>query len=163
GVAYRTALESRRATARRRAKEASVHPRVEAATVDGGEDLRELLDRTLAGLPDRYREVVVLCDLEGKGRKEVARELGCPDGTVASRLARARALLAKRLRREGLALPASALVAALTATAAPAALPPPLVSTTIRAAGLLAAGHAATAGVVPAQVAALMEGVLKTM
>ena len=44
---------------------------------------------------------IVLCDLEGKSRKEAARQLGVPDGTVASRMATARTLLAKRLARHG--------------------------------------------------------------
>ena len=63
----------------------------------------------LHALPDPYRVPIVLCDLEGKTRKEAARQLGWAEGTVASRLARGRALLGKRLarhdeqRRHGLA------------------------------------------------------------
>src|SRR5437588_420431 len=66
-------------------------------------DLRAVLDTELQRLPPRCRAVLLLSDLEGKTRKEVARQLGWPEGTVASRLARARARLAKRLARHGLA------------------------------------------------------------
>src|SRR5207245_2682330 len=90
-------------------------------------DLRSALDREVARLPDRYRAALVLCDLEGKTRPEAARQLGWPEGTVASRLARARALLARRLARHGLALAGGSLAATLGQSAAPAFVPEPLV------------------------------------
>ena len=71
------------------------------APQDRWADLRPILDEELSRLPDHYRAVIVLCDLEGRTRKEVAAQLGCPEGTVASRLARARAMLAKRLTATG--------------------------------------------------------------
>src|SRR5262249_19350764 len=49
-------------------------------------------------------EPVVLCELQGRGRREAARQLGIPEGTLSSRLAAARKLLAKRLARYGLAV-----------------------------------------------------------
>jgi hypothetical protein len=82
---------------------------------------------------------------------------------VASRLARARALLAKRLARHGLASSGGALAAILSAKAASAFVPASLESTTIKAATLLAVGQAAVTGLVPAKVVALTEGVLKAM
>ena len=72
-------------------------------------DLQPLLDEELSRLPDHYRTVIVLSDLEGRTRKEVAAQLGCPEGTVASRLVRARSLLAKRLTQRGVALSGGAL------------------------------------------------------
>ena len=60
-------------------------------------DLDSVLDEELSRLPNHYRGVIALCDLEGNTRKEAARQLGIPEGSVASRLARARTLLAKRL------------------------------------------------------------------
>jgi RNA polymerase sigma-70 factor (ECF subfamily) len=49
-------------------------------------------------LPERYREVVVLCDLQEMSYAEAAEILGCAVGTVRSRLHRARALLTEKLR-----------------------------------------------------------------
>jgi RNA polymerase sigma-70 factor (ECF subfamily) len=50
-------------------------------------------------LPDTYRETVVLCDLEERNYDEAARIMGCPVGTIRSRLHRARGLLAAKLKR----------------------------------------------------------------
>jgi RNA polymerase sigma factor (sigma-70 family) len=164
GVAYRTAREARLMRARRRQREVQVeslpHPEV---TPDELQDWRPLLDRELVGLPEKYRAPLLLCDLGGKGRKEVARELGLPEGTLSSRLATARQLLARRLARVGLALPGGLLAVALAPTRAPAGVPAALFHSTTRTALLVAAGKATLAGAVPAQVAALTEGVLKAM
>jgi RNA polymerase sigma-70 factor (ECF subfamily) len=59
--------------------------------------LREDLDRALATLPDHYRLVVILSDLEELKYAEIADALGIPIGTVRSRLARARCALQKVL------------------------------------------------------------------
>ena len=61
--------------------------------------------RELSKLPDIYRIAIILCDLEGCTRKEAARRLKIPEGTVAGRLTRGRALLADRLTRRGLTGP----------------------------------------------------------
>jgi RNA polymerase sigma factor (sigma-70 family) len=164
GVANQTALHARRTAARRGARERQVTemPEPAGAELDSWGDLSPLLDQELSRLPDKYRSVVVLCDLEGKARKEVAGQLGCPEGTVAGRLARARAMLARRLARRGVALSVGALAAAHARNAASAGVPAAAVSSTIKAAALLAAGQAAT-GATSLQVAALTEGVLKSM
>jgi RNA polymerase sigma-70 factor (ECF subfamily) len=60
----------------------------------------ESLRRAVVTLPRRYREVVVLCDLEEVDYAEAAVILGCPIGTVRSRLHRARALLLEKLNQE---------------------------------------------------------------
>lgn len=57
----------------------------------------EALRRAVATLPRRYREVVVLCDLEEVDYAEAAAILVCPIGTVRSRLHRARSLLLDKL------------------------------------------------------------------
>jgi RNA polymerase sigma factor (sigma-70 family) len=165
GVAYQTALKARATAARRRAREKQVTEMPEPAAAEPGlwHDLQPLLDRELSRLPDKYRVAIVLCELEGKTRKEAARQLGVPDGTLAARLARGRMLLAKRLARLGLAVSGGALAVVLSQNAASASLPTSLVSSTIKAASLFAAGPAAATGVISAQVAALAEGVLKTM
>jgi RNA polymerase sigma factor (sigma-70 family) len=151
GVAYRTALEARGAALRRRAKEAKVTPRAEAA--DPWVELRPALDRALANLPEKYRVAVVLCDLEGRTRKEAARQLGWAEGTVASRLARGRGLLAKKLAPPGAAL-------AVGSLAAPACVSAELVQSTLKAANAFAAGRAAD---LSAEVVALTERVLQKM
>src|SRR5271166_4956526 len=82
GVAHQTALQARRATARRSAREVQVTVMPDAAAVrqDQWPDVQPLLDEELSRLPDNYRAVLVLCDLEGRTRKEVAGLLGCPEG-----------------------------------------------------------------------------------
>jgi RNA polymerase sigma factor (sigma-70 family) len=159
GVARRTALEARRAAAKRRVKEAAVLPRM--LPEDPCDDIRTALDEELGRLEEKYRTAVVLCDLEGKTRKEVARQLGWAEGTVASRLARGRSILAKRLARRGFA--GAAVAAALADGAAPAGVPSALVVSTVTAASFSAARAAVAKGVLSATVATLTEGVLKSM
>ena len=57
-----------------------------------------LLRAAILKLPPNYRETVVLCDLEGLDYAQAAAQLGCAIGTVRSRLHRARAILAGKLR-----------------------------------------------------------------
>jgi RNA polymerase sigma factor (sigma-70 family) len=165
GVAHQTALKARATTAKRRARERQVTemPEPAATEQDPWNDLQPRLDQELSRLPDKYRVAIVLCDLEGKTRGEAARQLGVPEGTLAARLARGRVLLAQRLGRHGLAVTGGVLAAMLSQNVASASVPASVVSSTIEAASLFAAGPAAAAGVVSAQVAALAGGVLKTM
>jgi RNA polymerase sigma-70 factor, ECF subfamily len=64
--------------------------------------LRADLDRAITGLPDAFREVVVLVDIQGLGYREVGELLGVPIGTVRSRLARGRSRLQEALWEHGL-------------------------------------------------------------
>ena len=164
GVAQRTALQARRTEARRRAKEKQVVDMPEPAVFeqDLWNDVQPLLDNELSRLPDNYQVVILLCDLEGKTRKEAARQLGLPEGTVGSRLARARAMLAKRLARHGLAVSGGALAAVLSQKAASAAVPVTVMNCTIKALTAVAVGQTVT-GAISITVAALAEGVVKTM
>ncbi len=164
GVAHQTALNARATAARRRARERQVTemPEPEVVQQDLWGDLQPLLDQELSRLPDKFRICIVLCDLEGKTRKEAARQLGCPEGTVAGRLARARVLLAKRLARHGLTVSGGAVATMLSQNVASASVPTSVVLSTIKAASLFAVGQAAS-GVVSVKVAALTEGVLKAM
>src|SRR5262249_11185962 len=123
------------------------------------QDWRPLLDEELSRLPEKYRAAVVLCDLEGRPRKDAAGLLGVPEGTLSSRLTAARRLLAGRLTGRGLAVSAAALGAALVGAAA-AAPPASLVVTTSKAAALAAAGKLAADATAAA---ALTSEVLKTM
>ena len=157
GVACRTARQAAAANARRRARERQVEtmPHPEVAPPEA-QDWLPVLDRELERLPGKYRETIVLCDLEGRPRREAARQLGVPEGTVSSRLATARKMLARRLARRGLA-PAGA---ALAAGVARGAVPAPLVWSTARAAALVAAGQLTGA---PGPAVILMKGVLEAM
>jgi RNA polymerase sigma factor (sigma-70 family) len=160
GVAYRIALKAKAMQVHRRAYEQQVRemPHPQVLPVES-QDWLPWLDHELNLLPESYRAVIVACDLEGQSRKEVARFLGLPEGTVSSRLARGRRLLAKRLSRYGLALSGSALAIALSEGAV-SAVPAPLVSSTVKIALLVVAGELA---VVPTSVGILMKGALKTM
>jgi hypothetical protein len=108
-----------------------------------GRELGQALDEQVNRLPARYREVFVPRCLAGKSGAEAARELGCPVGTVESWLARARERLRAALVRRGFTAPAGLLGVAL---AREALAPAPLVSATVKAAALFAAGQAASAG-----------------
>jgi RNA polymerase sigma factor (sigma-70 family) len=165
GVAHQTALKARATAARRKERERQVTDMPEPAVTEQGQwhDLQPLLDEELSRLPDKYRSVLVLCDLEGKTRKEVAHQLDCPQGTVAGRLSRARVMLAKRLAQRGVVLSGGALAAVLSQNVASASVPPSVVSSTIKAANAFAAGQAAASGVISAKAVALTRGVLKTM
>jgi RNA polymerase sigma factor (sigma-70 family) len=160
GVAYRAALETREFNARRRARERPMndvpHPEVLPAE---SQDWRPLLDRELNLLPQKYRAAIVLCDLEGRTRKEAARLLKVPEGTLSSRLAAGRQLLAKRLVRCGVALSGGALAVALAQATASAQISVALVNLTADAAVLVATGQ--LAGSTPAVL--LMREVMKTM
>jgi RNA polymerase sigma factor (sigma-70 family) len=155
-VAQRAAGEARALLARRHTRERQMdkmpHPPVSPAEP---EDWRPILDREVAQLPEKFREPVILYHLEGWSHREVAAKLGVPEGTLSSRLRKARTLLAKRLTRSGVSLSCAALACVL-AEAAALAVPAPLVSETVRVA------TRQLAAVAP-PVALLMKGVLQTM
>ncbi len=156
GVAHQTALKARATAARRCARERQVMAMPEPAVAEPDDlwrDLQPILDDALHRLPDKYRAVLVLCDLEGKTRKEAAGQLGVPEGTLASRLATARVMLAKRLTRRGVVLSGGMLAAVLSERAVSAGVPASVVSSTIQAA----------AGVISVKAAVLTEGVLRAM
>jgi RNA polymerase sigma factor (sigma-70 family) len=165
GVACRTALRVKVAALKRRAKEkqrVALPDRPEVPR-DTWHALQPLIDQELGRLPDKYRLPVVLCDLEGRTRKETAQQLGWPEGTVSGRLARARELLARRLVRHGMLVSGEFLAAALAQNAASAAgVPAALVASTLQAASLFARGQA-TSGAIPAQITLLVKGALNDM
>jgi RNA polymerase sigma factor (sigma-70 family) len=158
GVALRVAARARVEAARRRAAERRGALRVIEAldSNDCGDseqaELSPALQEAVHRLPEKYRSVVVLCYWQGLTQEQAAAALGCPLGTVRSRLARAKSLLRRRLTRRGLA-PLADLVtgAAGSATHAvravpqvPLAVPPVLVRSTITAASRIAAGQTAS-------------------
>ncbi len=155
GMAHRTALKARAAAARRRRKERTVaRPALPAA--EARNDWLPLLDAELARLPEKYRLPIVLCDLEGRPRREVAVRLGWAEGTGATRVARGRALLAKRMLRGATALAGG--WPGLLGTAH-AAVPVTMLNATVRAATAVVAGD----GSGPTAAIMLTKGVLQSM
>jgi RNA polymerase sigma-70 factor, ECF subfamily len=65
-----------------------------------GQQLRALIERAVAGLPDQFRTVFVLREIEGLAVEETAEALGIPAATVKTRLLRARARLQRALTPE---------------------------------------------------------------
>jgi RNA polymerase sigma factor (sigma-70 family) len=164
GVSSRLARKMRTGLARRRAREGRV---AEKAAADPLAEIslreaQQLLDRELTRLPEKYQAPLILCCLEGLTRDEAALHLGLPVRTLKSRLERGRELLRTRLERHGLPLSGALLTAVLCRPRASAALPAPLVDRMVRAAILVAAGNS-TISELSAEVAALAEGVTKTM
>jgi RNA polymerase sigma factor (sigma-70 family) len=163
-VAYHLAVAARARVARRRALERQAGEMARAASRSdaAGRNLRLLLDEELNHLPRKYHAPLVLCYLEGKTHEEAARELRWPVGTVKGRLARAREMLRLRLLHRGFLVPAGLAGTLFVEETAAAAVPAALNHATLRAVILCAAGEAA-AGVVSADVAALVEGVTRAM
>jgi RNA polymerase sigma factor (sigma-70 family) len=151
GVAHQTALKARATAAKRKGRERQMANMPEPAVAECG---LQSLDDELSRLPDRYRAVIVLCDLEGRTRKEAAQHLRCPEGTVAGWLARARMMLARRLARHGMIVSGGTLASTLVLDAS-ASVPTSVTSSTIE----LMIGQCAAS----ARVAALTTGVLKAM
>jgi RNA polymerase sigma factor (sigma-70 family) len=118
-----------------------------------------VLHEELAGLPDPYREAIVLCYLEGHTCDDAARRLRRPVGTVKARLSRARGILKRRLIRRGIALPAGLVAAGATVEAPAAQVPSGLLKTTVTS----ALGCAAGASVASARVVSLADGAIKLM
>jgi RNA polymerase sigma factor (sigma-70 family) len=164
GVAYQTAVRTRATAAKqgRREKQVMRMPDVEALPQEQRDDIRSALHQEINLLPGKYRVLIVLCDLEGKTRTEAAKELAVPEGTVAGRLARARAMLAKRLARNGVAMSSAGLSAVLVQQATAAGPAASFVIETIRAASAFTATSSAS-GLVGIRVATLATGVLKMM
>jgi RNA polymerase sigma factor (sigma-70 family) len=117
------------------------------------------LDEEIARLPAKYRLPIILCHLEEKSSAAAAEELGIPQGTLFSRLARGRAKLRTRLERRGVGLGiAAAAILEQNLQAAPT-IATPLVETTLTGALAFAARHP----VESATVLTLVKGVLHAM
>jgi RNA polymerase sigma factor (sigma-70 family) len=158
GVAVRTALRARSSALRHRSRERQVIDMPDRAAPAKAivYDLRPVLDEELSRLPEIYRIPLVLCELEGRTKREAASALGVPEGTVASRLARGRVLLRKHLTRRGLAVTSTSLTLLLSQNAS-ADVPANLLASTVRTAISYLPAQAASAGLVSARVVALSE------
>jgi RNA polymerase sigma factor (sigma-70 family) len=160
-VAFRTAACARSAAARRRRHErgAALAAKDRPLGAGPGEELEQALHEEIAGLSDRLRVPVVLCDLEGRTHEQAARHLGWPVGTVKSRLARGRERLRDRLRRRGIGPGAALPVAPCRAGGPDGLVPPALIDSTTSAVAQFATAATAAAG----SAARLARGVLRSM
>jgi RNA polymerase sigma factor (sigma-70 family) len=162
GVALRVASCARSAKARRRVHEQRAgEARNPFERQEIWDDLGAVLHEEIQQLPERYRNPVVLCWLEGFSTEAAGQRLRCPQGTILSRLSRARERLRKRLTRRGVTLAGGALGMASFTEAAPAAVPEALVGSTIQIASRALSGSGT--GSVSAAVATLTKRVLTTM
>ena len=156
GVASRVATKARARKARRRER----NPVLEADFATQAKpptdlfDVKPILDAELGQISVKLRAVLVLCLLEGVTAEEASHQLGCPLGTVKSRLARGREALRTRLVARGVA-PAVALTASTSLFVSPVSA-----SLTRATLGLIAATSASVApgiailtrGVAPAMI-----------
>jgi RNA polymerase sigma factor (sigma-70 family) len=158
GVAYRTALKARGRAFRRRQVEhdfATSSGRTVSESRDAdGDDLRPLIDEQLNALPEKYRTPLVLCAIQGLNKSEAALQLGLPEGTVSSRLARARDMLRERLLRRGVVVPATAFALLVAPEALQAAVSPALAASAVSVAGSTA---------IPATILILSHEVIRSM
>jgi RNA polymerase sigma factor (sigma-70 family) len=163
GVAYKVSARLRGRTWRRQAREtAGVDLASVAANIDPDpSDLPPLLHQEVQRLPDKYRNPIVLCYLEGKTHEEAALLLHWPLGTVKTRLARARDLLRSSLTRRGVAASEGMMATALAAN--PLTASAKLTDATIRAATRFAADAVGVDKLASARAIALSQGVLRTM
>ena len=151
GVALRIASKEKAGRVRRRVIERQVGERTADTACNFEQaELRALIDEEIKWLPERYRMPLVLCHLEGLCHDEVAKRLGCPVGTVESRLSRAREKLRMRLERRGIASTPAVLGVTLVPQG-PAAVLPSLVEATLR----LAVEHSSNRSTVGPAIASL--------
>jgi len=162
GVAYRVGLKARTRAARIASFRSEVTDMIPDPNAPAGApDWLPILDAELAAVPSKYRDPLVLCELQGATRIEAAKALGVPEGTLSSRLARGREMLRRRLLKHGTLLPASGLAAlfsenAIGRTTVTAAL-------LARASELAKVATGAATGTVPVAAARLTDEVLKSM
>jgi RNA polymerase sigma factor (sigma-70 family) len=95
-VAYAGDMADLDALDLRQGDDAALDPEQELIAQEDGERLRQ----AIASLPSPFLETLVMRDINGLSYREIAEATDTPIGTVMSRLARARALLAKTLRAE---------------------------------------------------------------
>ncbi len=168
GVAARTARKTRAINAHRHAREHEAACRRSAAVVEpprdaGIDDLDRVLHEEIDRLPRSYREVVVVCYLQGISQSQAATQLREAESTIRGRLARARKLLRKRLVRRGVALSTGLFAHSSVASAPIQRLPVSIAHSTAGAAIRFLRRGTTTDGAVSATAQEIATGVLSTM
>lgn len=143
-TAHRCALQLARAQRRRahheaRAARDTADTPAAPGLAEGVAEALPLVDAALAALPERQRSAVLLRFVQGLSQDEVAQQLGCSRDTVHTHVTRALARLREVLRRQGVAVGANAITAALMLPAAP--LAPAAFAATMTSAGVAAGAH----------------------
>ncbi len=169
GVACRVSARARVESARQRKIEGLAALRVVEEVESNGpaaidrEALAPIVQEEVDRLPEKYRTAVVLCYWEGLTHEQAAAQLGCPLGTIRSRIARARDLLHRRLTRRGIA----PMVVASASGLDLAAIVPPTVAVPSAwitvAVGAVGGGNLAMSVAASAPVAFLVHETLKGM
>jgi RNA polymerase sigma factor (sigma-70 family) len=155
GVAHRIAVRERVGTLRRqrqeyKAAEASARPR------EGDMDHRDLchsVHQEIDHLPERYRQAVLLCYMQGFSTEEAARIVDCPHSTLKGRLVRAREILHDRFSRRGVTLGALLLFMIVPNRSPAEEAEPALIESTVKAGVNAATRRARLSGVSPRAVA----------
>jgi RNA polymerase sigma factor (sigma-70 family) len=156
GVACRVAAKARTGASQRK----SAEPLIQEPLVGPGDELlgretADVLDEEIARLPEKFRDPVIQCYLLGLTNEEAARRIGCPKGTIQSRLSTARQRLRDRLVRRGLTLSAATLTALAAGRGSAAEIAGSLYSSTL--------DRALTAASTCCAAVALAQGVLLSM
>ncbi len=165
GVALRVARRTRDAAIVRRLHERHAG-KLEAAPAtahSGTSEWLAALHEEIARLPDRYREPIVLCHLQGLSTLAAAGRLACAHGTILSRLARARVRLRRRLSQRGRVESLAPFVGPWLPQADNSRLPAALENSTIQMALHSLSGRTALATAVAPSVIALTEMTLRTL
>jgi len=164
-VAWNISRRARAASDLRKTREREAAEMAEQLRVEKGqwEQIKDVLDDELDTLPEKYRVAILLFHLEGRSLEETAALLGTKNSTVGTRLSRGRELLRTRLARRGTIVSVVALGGLLTEKTSMATVPATFTATTVKAAGLFAAGEAAAGGLISTQAAVLTQGALKML
>jgi RNA polymerase sigma factor (sigma-70 family) len=144
-AAVRIAANAHRGEERRRKRERSRPVRTSSPDDLTWREVREVLDREIAALPERHRLPLLLCHVLELTYEEAARCAGCPVGALRDRLERGKDQLRKRLARYGLPLAAPALVLGA---------PPPVSAGLVEA--TMTTVHSGICGTIPPAVASLL-------
>jgi RNA polymerase sigma factor (sigma-70 family) len=160
GVAIQVCRKSRALNLKRRRREKTmtILPEPTEARSDAAFESGSVVHLELSRLPQKYRAVILACDLERKSHKEASQLFGCAEGTISARLSRGREMLARRLARRGVVFSAAGIMGIGSELSAGCAVPPRLLTLTIEATRMVA-----NYGTLAVPVAALYLGVLRTM
>ena len=161
-VAFRAALRLRGRQRRTVALTPGSEPLAAPNDEPDRRDLRHALDAAIQKLPAKYRDAFVLCCLEGLTHGEAAVRLGCPEGTIHSRLATAKERLRRGLERRGITLSGTGLAFEFSVGQSGNAPTVQLIHETLTTAFAVSGGSVG-ATVAKSSVLSLTRGVLLTM